>query len=98
MHRSDMIYSNNKDVRDPFTNTVIYHNGDFLFRVPAPSFIPDPAFIPADWFRKGGVSTDYTVSISNSGTVDGEGNMGWRLCNWTGCYGGVWLQGDWDLW
>ena len=41
MHRSDMIYSNDKDVEDPFTNVEIYHNGNFLFRVPSTSFRPD---------------------------------------------------------
>ena len=61
VHRSDMIYSNDKDVEDPFTNVEIYHNGNFLFRVPSPSFRPDPAFIPGGWHRQGGVSHNYTV-------------------------------------
>ena len=97
-HQSEMIYDNGKDVEDPFTNVEIYHNGDFQFRVPATSFSPDPAFIPSGWHRQGGISHDYTVSITRNGTVDAKGNMGWRLCDRTGCYGGVWLQGEWDLW
>ena len=98
-HRSGMIYSHDKDVEDPFTNVVIYHKGNFLFRVPSTSFTHNPSdLIPVGWFRQGGTSTNYTVSITNNGTVDAEGNMGWKLCNWTGCYGGVRLQGEWDWW
>lgn len=98
MHRSDMIYSNNQWVEGPFTNVEIYRNGNFLFRVPSWSFDPDPEFIPPGWYRQGGISHNYTVSISNTGTVKARGNMGFHLCDASGCAGGLWLYGEWYLW
>ena len=98
LHRSDMIYSNSANVTLPFTNVEIFHNDSFLFRVPSTSFSPDPAFTPAGWHRQGGVSTNYTVSITNNGTVKAIGHLGFILCDGQGCAGGLHLTGDWDLW
>ena len=98
VHRSDMIYSNNTNVANPFTNVEIYYNDNLLFRVPSTSFSPDPAFIPGGWHRQGGRSHNYTVSISRSGTVKARGNLGWRQCNSHGCAGGLWLYWEWNLW
>ena len=96
-YRSDMIYDNNNNVFDPFTNIDIYKDGDFLFRVPSTDFVADPAFIPAGWHRQGGLA-DYNYWIAGSATVKSRGNMGFRLCAGGHCASGVHMYAEWDLW
>ena len=96
-HRSDMIWDNNNNVFDSFTNIYYYQNGEFLFRIRNGLFTPDSAFIPQGWQRKGGVN-HITRVVVNSKSLTAEGTYGFRLCSGGHCASGVNLKAEWTLW
>ena len=96
-HRSDMIWNNINNVKDPFTSIDCYRDGSLFVSLNKSMFTLDPAFISSEWYRQGGISNAHIGAIG-SDTMDAKGRYGFRLCGGGHCASGLSRTASWELW